>query len=82
MLEPIIAFPLNGGPFIFPMNIRLTSVRNDTVLDVLESEYGGQVGSAAWPVTPSSPGMHETLPSPLLLSASFTSAGMSHELML
>ena len=38
---------LNGGPFTFPMNIRLTSVRNDTVLDVLQSEYGGQVGSAA-----------------------------------
>ena len=34
---------LNGGPFTFPMNIRLTSVRNDTVRDVLQSEDGGQV---------------------------------------
>ncbi len=34
---------LNGGPFTFPVNIRVTSVRNDTVRDVLQSEYGGQV---------------------------------------
>ena len=34
----------NGGPYTFPINIRLTSVRNDTVLDVLPSLSGGQVG--------------------------------------
>ena len=33
----------NGGPFTFPIKIRLTSVNNDTVYDTIPSLSGGQV---------------------------------------
>lgn len=41
----------NGGPFIFPLSIRLTSVHNDIVYDSITSLSGGQVWIAYYYTT-------------------------------